>query len=143
MTRRSKETPSPETVTGHARDYAGIALGYAKRAAADKRQRKHCKWVRLAAQRHLDDLKRSKSAVWNYRFDPWHANDICDFIEKLPHIEGVWETPTIRLEPAQIFVLTTVFGWRRKDNGLRRFTMVYEEVARKNAKSTKTAGVSI
>ncbi|WP_236626854.1 terminase large subunit [Sphingomonas sp. MM-1] len=49
----------------------------------------------------------------------------------------------IDLEPPQIFILTTVFGWRRKDNGLRRFTVVYEEVARKNAKSTKTAGVSL
>lgn len=120
-----------------------IGLAYAKTAAADKKQRRHCKWVRLAAQRHLDDLKRSRAAIWGYKFDPWHANDICDVMEKLPHIEGVWETPTITLEPAQIFILTTVFGWRVKSTGLRRFTMVYEEMARKNAKSTKTAGVSI
>ncbi|AGH48758.1 terminase [Sphingomonas sp. MM-1] len=94
--------------------------------------------------------------MWGYRFDPWHANDICDFIENLPHIEGNWckcpraddgmhldRCGKIDLEPPQIFILTTVFGWRRKDNGLRRFTVVYEEVARKNAKSTKTAGVSL
>jgi phage terminase large subunit-like protein len=99
--------------------------------------------VRLAAQRHLDDLKRSKSKDWPYYYDAWHGNDVCDFIEKLPHVEGQWDTPTIVLEPAQIFILSTVFGWRRKDNGLRRFTQVYEEVARKNAKSTKTAGISL
>lgn len=139
----SRATRSSATDTGHARDYAAIGLAYAKAAAADKKQQRHCKWVRLAAQRHLDDLKRSRTAIWGYRFDPWHANDICDVMEKLPHIEGVWETPTITLEPAQIFILTTVFGWRVKSTGLRRFTMVYEEMARKNAKSTKTAGVSI
>lgn len=125
------------------RDFAAIALAYAKTAAADKKQRKHCKWVRLAAQRHLDDLKRQRTVAWGYRFDPWHANDICDFAEKLPHVEGVWDTPTITLEPFQIFILCMVFGWRRRDTGGRRFTSVYEEVARKNAKSTKTAVVSL
>ena len=139
----SRGTRSRGTDTGHARDYAAIGLAYAKAAAGDKKQRRHCKWVRLAAQRHLDDLKRSRTAIFLYRFDPWHANDICDVMEKLPHIEGVWDKPTITLEPAQIFILTTVFGWRVKKTGLRRFTMVYEEVARKNAKSTKTAGVSL
>jgi len=139
----SRATRSRATDTGHARDYAAIALAYAKKAAADKKQRQHCKWVRLAAQRHLDDLKRARVAAWGYRFDPWHANDICDFAEKLPHVEGVWDTPTITLEPFQIFVLAMVFGWRRRETGGRRFTSVYEEVARKNAKSTKTALVSL
>lgn len=143
MAQRKTLTRSSGTDTGHAKDYAAIALAYAKTAAADKRQRQHCKWVRLAAKRHLDDLKRSRSASFPYKFDPWHANDACDFMEKLPHIEGVWDTPTIVLAPAQIFILAVVFGWRRKGSGLRRFTMVYEEVARKNAKSTKTAGVSL
>lgn len=141
MTRAKRKTPSPETETGHARDYAAIALAYAKAAAADKKQVDHCKWVRLAGQRHLDDLKRSKSADWPFYFDPWHANDVCDFIEKLPHIEGVWETPTITLEPAQIFILAMIFGWRDKTTGLRRFTDTYIEMARKGAKSTLTAGV--
>jgi len=139
----SRATRSSATDTGHARDYAAIALAYAKKAAADRKQRQHCKWVRLAAQRHLDDLKRARVAAWGYRFDPWHANDICDFAEKLPHVEGVWDTTTITLEPFQIFVLAMVFGWRRRETGGRRFTSVYEEVARKNAKSTKTALVSL
>jgi len=138
---RSRLTASLVTDTGHARDYAAIALAYAKRAAADKKQVEHCKWVRLAAQRHLDDLKRSKSKDWPFYFDPWHANDVCDFIEGLPHVEGRWETPTLTLEPAQIFILAMVFGWRDKTTDLRRFTDTYIEMARKGAKSTLTAGV--
>lgn len=130
-----------ETEHEDARDYAAIAHAYAKRAAADKRQINHCKWVRLAAQRHLDDLKQAKSKDWPYRFDKWHANDVCDFVEKLPHVEGKWETDTLTLEPAQIFILAIVFGWRSKETGLRRFTDVYIEMARKGAKSTLTAGV--
>jgi phage terminase large subunit-like protein len=140
---RRRAIRSLVTDTGHARNYAQIAHEYAKAASADKDQVRHCKWVRLAGQRHIDDLERSRANDWPYRYEPWHANDVCDFIEKLPHIEGVWEKPTIVLEPAQIFVLCMVFGWRRIDTGGRRFTVVYEEVARKNAKSTKTAGISI
>lgn len=141
MTRRKTPTRSTATDTGHARDYAAVALAYAKAAAADKKQVNHCKWVRLAGQRHLNDLKRSKSKDWPFYFDPWHANDVCDFIEKLPHIEGKWETPTLTLEPAQIFILAMVFGWRDKVTGHRRFTDTYIEMARKGAKSTLTAGV--
>lgn len=133
----------PQTDQEQRRDYAQIALDYAKGAVADRYQRTHGKWVRLAAQRHLDDLKRSRRRDFGYKFSEWHANDVCDFIEKLPHVEGVWTHPNIILEPFQIFVLACVFGWRRKDNGYRRFTLVYEEMARKNAKSTKTAGVSL
>ena len=136
----SRRTLSAQTETGHARDYTKIALEYARTAARDKKGRKHCIFVRLAAERHLRDLKRK---AWEYRFDSWHANDVCDFIEKLPHVEGAWETPTLRLEPAQIFLLAVVFGWRRKADGLRRFSMVYIEMARKGAKSTLTAGVSL
>lgn len=139
--RASKPRPS---TTGHARDYVGIALDYARAAVADRGQKEHCKWVRLAAKRQLDDLKKQRRRDWPYRWSDWHANDVCDFIEKLPHVEGVWSCPTIVLEPFQIFVLTCVFGWRRKDDeDVRRFSVVYEELARKNAKSTKTAGVSL
>jgi phage terminase large subunit-like protein len=123
----------------HARDYSGIAAKYARDVLAGRIVA--CKWVKLACRRHLDDLKRPKA--WGHYFDPWHADDVCDFIEKLPHWEGQWKTETIFLEPAQVFILTTIFGWRRREDGGRRFSMVYIEMARKGAKSTLTAGVSL
>jgi phage terminase large subunit-like protein len=76
--------------------------------------------------------------VWS----PWHANDACDFIEKLPHIEGRWTTATIQLEPVQIFLVTTLFGWRTQ-NGGRRFSMAYWCAARKFAKSTLAAAIAL
>lgn len=127
--------------TGHSRDYAEIAHDYAREAVADKKGRKFCKWVRLAAKRHLNDFRRFKGAKAPFYFDDWWANDACDFIEKLPHVEGRWDTDTITLEPAQIFIIASAFGWRRRLDGNRRFTRVYAEMARKNAKSTVTAGV--
>lgn len=148
MTPARRPTPSSRTALTiargltHARDYAAIGDRYAKDVVGGKIVA--CRYVRLACARHLNDLARAKkNPNWGYRFDRWHADDVCDFIEKLPHVEGVWDTPTITLEPAQIFILTTVFGWRRSDDGGRRFSYVYIEMARKAAKSTLTAGVTL
>src|SRR3546814_13437183 len=61
----------------------------------------------------------------------------------MPHVQGSWDSATLTLEPAQIFILVNVFGFRRKVDDRRRFTRAYIEVARKNAKSTLTAGIAL
>lgn len=121
--------------------YVDAALGYARAVVAGDVVA--CKWVRLACQRQLDDLERSPSADWPWVFNTEAAEMPCAFIELLPHIKGKWarEGRAIQLEPWQCFVITTVYGWVHRDTGLRRFLEVYEEVARKNAKSTKGSGI--
>jgi phage terminase large subunit-like protein len=127
------------------RDFIGIAIEYAKDAVADKKGKRFGKWVRLAAKRFLNDLKRAK---YNHEtgkcgatrknapftFDPWHATDPCDFIEKLPHVEGEWESPTVIMHASHVFFVVNLFGFRNHD-GTRRFTTALFAVARKNAKS--------
>lgn len=102
-----------------------------------------CKWARLACRRQLDDIDRKPSADWPWIFDVDKASRPCEFVELLPHIKGKWakEKRLITLEPWQSFILTTVFGWIHRDTGLRRFLEAYEEEPRKNAKSTKGAGI--
>lgn len=121
-------------------DYVAIANEYAEKVVAGDIIA--CKWVKLACKRQLDDLERKN---WKYRFDPEKANRVCRFIERLPHVKGKWakDSGRIKLEPFQCFSLTTIFGWVHKDTGDRRFREVYEEVPRKNAKSTKVAGVGL
>lgn len=46
------------------------------------------------------------------------------------------------LEPWQAFCVGSVWGWQRED-GTRRFRRVWEEIPRKNGKSTKGAGVAL
>jgi phage terminase large subunit-like protein len=131
--------PKPRTrLPASEPDFSAIALAYARDVIAGRVLA--CKWVKLAAKRQIADLARRD---WPYRWSDEHANAICRFAELLPHVEGRWETPTIRLEPWQIFGLAVVFGWRRKSDGGRRFSKVYWEVARKNAKSTLAAIVSL
>lgn len=138
--RKTRSSSTAAASKEQARDYVDVADAYARDVVAGKIVAG--KWVKLACKRHLDDLVRAKlGADWGYHYDRWHGNDVCGFIEKLPHTEGVWETPTIKLEPPQIFILAVVFGWRRnRDNG-RRFSTAYIEMARKAAKSTLTGGV--
>jgi phage terminase large subunit-like protein len=123
--------------------FAQIAVDYALDAVADRKGERQCVFVRQAAKRFLDDLKRAKRKACPFYFSEWHAEDICDFIEKLPHVQGSWDSATLVLEPAQIFILVNVFGFRRRADDRRRFTRAYIEVARKNAKSTLTAGIAL
>ena len=140
--RRHKQRPKFKP-TEHSRNYAQIAYEFALDAVADRRRLHTCKWVRLAAQRFLGDLKRANSGRCAFLFSAWEANNACDFIEKLPHVEGNWASRTITLEPPQIFILANVFGFRRREGNGRRFSDVYIEMARKGAKSTLTAGVAL
>jgi phage terminase large subunit-like protein len=132
---------SPPTGSGP-RDFVAIADAYARAAVADRKGLKFGRWLRLAAQRYLDDRKRAVQRGTLFTFDEWHATDACDFIEKLPHVEGVWSTPTIVLHPAHVFFVVQLFGFRKAD-GSRRFTSALFAIARKNAKSTLSAAIML
>lgn len=123
-------------------NYANIAKDYAKEASLTKNKHYFGKWVRLAAKRFLDDLKRARSKDCTFYFDEWHAHDACDFIEKLPHVEGKWGEPTIKLHRSDVFFIVNLFGFRNKDGG-RRFTTALKAIARKNAKSTIAATIAL
>lgn len=138
MAKRRKTTHS--AATSGPRDYIAIACEYARAAVADKQGRKFGRLIRLAGSRFLADLKRAQGKRPPFVFDDWHAENACDFIEKLPHVEGVWETPTIVLHPSHVFFVVNLFGFRKKD-GTRRFTSALFAVARKNAKSTLAAAI--
>lgn len=116
------------------RDYVSIAINYANQAASDKNKDRFGKWVRLAAKRFLSDLKKAKQKENSYYFDEFLACDACDFIEKLPHVEGKWETENVVLHDSHVLFVVCLFGFRNKD-GTRRFTTALFAVARKNAKS--------
>ncbi|WP_205957655.1 terminase large subunit [Pseudoxanthomonas winnipegensis] len=117
-----------------------IATAYAEEAVADKGGKNFGKLVRLAAKRFLADLKRAKRKRGPFVFDEWHACDPCDFIEKLPHVEGKWARPEIELHRSHVFFVVQLFGFRNHD-GTRRFTSALFAVARKNAKSTLAAAI--
>lgn len=104
-----------------------------------------CRYVKLACQRHLDDLKRQDRKKYPFRFDEKRANHACAMKELFPHIKGTWARnhEFYRMAPHQIFITCVVFGWVSKETGLRRFWRVYIEKPRKNGKSTDTAATGL
>lgn len=98
-----------------------------------------CKWVRLAIERHYNDLERVGSDDFRYRFNQKKANRVLKFFRYLRHSKGEWAGEIFELELWQIFILSVAFGWE-DENGHRRFKVVYIEIPRKNGKSTLTSG---
>jgi phage terminase large subunit-like protein len=102
-----------------------------------------CEYVRLAVERHVRDLARQEEESFPFYFDPSAAQRVIEFFQFCNHVEGKWAGTKIDLEDWQQFMFWVPFGWMRKENDLRRFRRVYTEVARKNAKSTVTAGLGL
>lgn len=100
-----------------------------------------CKYVKLACQRHYDDLKTSLDPKYPYTFNRELAERACRFVQLLPHSSGDLKGQKLRLEPWQAFIFSCVFGWVTKKNKKRRFKEAYIRVARKNGKSFFAAGI--
>lgn len=129
--------------------FSDVATAYAQDVAAGKIVA--CKWHRLACQRHLKDLERSRNGVMPYAWNPElqdkngktyrPAERICTFAQLMPHIKGDWAArgQLIKLERWQVFILASIFGWVHAETGKRRFRVADVVVPRKNAKSTLAA----
>lgn len=145
MTKAKQRTASATSKTqssGGKKDYVSIAIAYAEGAIEDRKREHHNAWIRAAARRFIDDIKRAQKPRAPFLWVPRKANHACAFIEELRHVEGRWGTPTLTLEPSQIFFICNLFGFRNED-GSRRFTTALYSVARKNAKSTLAAAIQI
>nr|DAJ51216.1 MAG TPA: Large Terminase [Caudoviricetes sp.] len=118
-------------------DYIAIARKYAEDVLAGRVSA--CKFVRLACRRQQADLERKR---FKWRFDEKRAAAPCWFIENLQHVKGILAGQLIHLEPWQVWIITTVFGWIDAA-GYRRYRRVYIEVPRGNGKSAMSSGVAL
>ena len=98
-----------------------------------------CKWVKLACQRHLDDLQNGENrGLW---FDYDAADHVLEFFSYLKLWKGrEYKCKEYVLAPHFQFITSNIMGWMRKD-GTRRFRTAYIEVGRKSAKSTYAGGL--
>ena len=137
--------------------FADIATQYARDVVEGRVLA--CKFHRLACQRHLKDLVRTTSpaatAPWPYVFNPpltdingkefRPADRVCRFAQLMPHIKGDWAArrQLIKLEPWQVFILSSIFGWVHRETGKRRFRVADLFEPRKNAKSTMASVIGL
>jgi phage terminase large subunit-like protein len=97
--------------------------------------------VRNACRRHLDDLERGhERGLW---YDEEEAAKTYRFFEgKLRLSEGQFEGIPFLLDPAQAFIVGSIFGWKRT-NGKRRFRRAYVEQGKGNGKSPLAGGIGL
>jgi phage terminase large subunit-like protein len=93
--------------------------------------------IRMACERHLRDLDNHRGLV----FDERAADKAIGLFPFLKQRKGRWAGLPLTLEPCQLFIVGSVFGWKRAD-GTRRFRVAFNEVPRKFGKSTLAAGVA-
>jgi len=99
-----------------------------------------CKWTRLGVERHYRDMQTGhERGLW---FSEAHAQHALESFLFLRHSKGEWAGQAFIPSPWQQFWVALAFGWMRAD-GTRRFREVWEEVPRKNGKSTKLSGVGL
>lgn len=102
-----------------------------------------CKKHKWACKRLLRDFDRIGEEDFPYYWDEEKAQNIVDWFALLRHSKGVLAGQPIILTTWQKFFLCQIYGWRRCENGRRRFKKAFCEVARKNGKSQKLGGVSL
>lgn len=94
--------------------------------------------VIAAVKRHVADLARSQSG-WDYSFDQAAADHVITFVECLKHSTGEFAGQLFKLLPWQKFVLSVLFGWKRRSDQMRRFREAFISLGRGNGKSPLAA----
>ena len=113
--------------------------------------------VRLACRRFLNDLEHEPKR--NIYFNEDRAQHVLDFYDFVPHVKGALAGKPIKLMAWHVFILINLFGFviplidemtgeqMLDEDGdtilVRRFRTAYDEVARKNAKSTLSSGIGL
>ena len=94
--------------------------------------------VRLACERHMRDL-RNPAFVWDHR----GVERRLAMCRTLRHYKGPAKGKPFEPTPWQCFIIGSVFGWKLKRSGLRRFRKAFVMVPRKNGKTFLAASIAV
>lgn len=99
--------------------------------------KKHCIKHQWAALRFKKDLARRSS--WRWDFDEDRAEKYFSFMSLCKHRRGPLAGQEKVPEDYELFVYGNIYGWIDAETENRRFRRMYEQLARKNAKSQDKA----
>lgn len=96
--------------------------------------------IKLACKRELNDRERiNNDDDFNYYFDNKQANKAIKFMSLIPKTDGT------KLEMAlfQKWLIGSLYGWREKGTGNRRYNKAFISMARKNSKTYVASCIAI
>jgi len=98
--------------------------------------------VRAAAARHLRDLQEAPAR--GFKWDVLAADRAIGFFEDVLRLNGgQFEGRPFLLLGWQAFIVGSIHGWRRADDGARRFRVAYVETGKGSGKSPVAAGMGL
>lgn len=102
-------------------------------------------YVRGSCRRHLDDLASSAGdAAFPFSFSDTDAAAAMRFFEEYLLLNGgQYEGKPFILLPWQAFIVGSIYGWKRRSDGFRRFRVAYVETPKGSGKSPLAAGVGL
>lgn len=109
-----------------------------------------CEKYRWSALRFLNDLSRENTSSFPYIFNPQIYNHkgsdfgpaeryVDRWMPLFKHTKGPLAGQSKIAVDYERFVYGNIYGWVDRDTGMRRFRRMYEQLARKNAKSQDKA----
>jgi len=114
------------------RDYPAIAAQYISRVLSGEEL--VCRKVRLAVERHIRDLERSRDPDYPYYYDVQGGARFCRLFELVR--PSKWPEPMV-MAPWQVAHDMMLYGWKQKADHLRRFRVAYDRWPRKTGKSAR------
>lgn len=127
------KTPPTSSSTDPATAYA-LAVGSGEIVAGPH--------VRAACKRHLRDVETAadRGLIW----DTEAAERFYDFCRTVLRLgEGQFDGKPFELEPSQKFICGSLFGWKWKATGKRRFRRAYIEQGKGNGKSPMVGAIGL
>ena len=102
-------------------------------------------YVRGACLRHIHDLEKAGTDTdYPFYYDIHEASEAIRFFEEHLFLNGgQFEGLPFILLPWQAFIVSNIFGWRRKSDTMRRFRVAYIETPKGSGKSPLAAGVGL
>ena len=99
-------------------------------------------YVRAACSRHINDLKNGpKRGLF---FDVEAAERFFRFCREVLRLsEGQFDGRPFELHPSQKFICGSMFGWKLKATGKRRFRRAYIEQGKGNGKSPMVGAIGL
>jgi phage terminase large subunit-like protein len=96
--------------------------------------------VRLACERHLNDLTRQRTKGFRYYFDPSAARAIIDFFPRFLTLEtgAPFELPAWLQ-----FSYGCIFGWKRESDDERKYQYGFYETSKGSGKTPSAAGIGL
>jgi len=116
------------------RDYAAIAEDYIRRVMSGEEL--VCRKVRLAVERHVSDIAWAEKNDPNfpYYFDPRGCRRFCRLFELVN--PSKWPTKMV-MAPWAVTVEYIIYGWKQREDKMRRFRITYCRWPRKTGKSAR------